>query len=162
MTVSHSFAGENARNDVERDQPLGRLRLAIDREGDADAAEQKFRLAAALLQDVGRDLRRASRPVPDRPGGSSPSVPFISSNATDHRRLPVGRTSRSPMPLGTMSSCKPRANERDARGLPGSEYRHSAQLLGAMVVLRWAAGGNPDQVVAVNNCQLRIVMPAGK
>ena len=34
----------------------GRFRLAVDREGDADAAEQKFRLAPPLMQDVSRDL----------------------------------------------------------------------------------------------------------
>ena len=43
--------GEQPGQDVERDQPLGTFLLAIDGEGDADAAEQKFRLRVARLQD---------------------------------------------------------------------------------------------------------------
>ena len=48
--------GQNARHYVERDEPLLRVGLAIDREGDADAAEQDFRLAPAIVQHVGRYL----------------------------------------------------------------------------------------------------------
>ena len=48
--------GEDAGDDVERNQPLGRIRLAIDREGDADAAEQQFRLATPVVQHVGLDV----------------------------------------------------------------------------------------------------------
>ena len=53
------FGGrQDARQHVERDQPLGRVRLAIDREGDADAPEQELRLAAPVLQHVGRQLAK--------------------------------------------------------------------------------------------------------
>ena len=48
--------GQNARQDVERDQPLLRVGLAIDREGDADPAEQQFRLAPPVVEHVGRNL----------------------------------------------------------------------------------------------------------
>ncbi len=51
------FGGrQDARQHVEGDQPLLRVRLAIDREGDADAAEQHLRLAAAVVENVGRHL----------------------------------------------------------------------------------------------------------
>ena len=53
--------GEDARDDVERDQPLLRVGLAIDREGDADAAEQQLGLAAAEVEHVGRDLAEPAR-----------------------------------------------------------------------------------------------------
>ena len=42
------------RDHVERDQPFGRLGVAIDREGDADPPEQQFR----FLPPVGQRLRR--------------------------------------------------------------------------------------------------------
>ncbi len=44
---------EDAWNDVEGDQPFLRLRVAVDREGDADAAEQQLRLAPAEVEHVG-------------------------------------------------------------------------------------------------------------
>ena len=51
------FGGrQDARQHVEGDQPLLRVRLAIDREGDADAAEQHLGLAPAVVEDVGRHL----------------------------------------------------------------------------------------------------------
>ena len=46
------LGGDDARNDVERDQALLRLGVAIDRKGDADAAEQELRLAAAEIEHV--------------------------------------------------------------------------------------------------------------
>ena len=51
------FAGrQDARNDVERDQPLLGVGLAIDREGDADPAEQQLGLAAPVVEHVGPHL----------------------------------------------------------------------------------------------------------
>ena len=41
------------RNDVERDQPLGGVLVAVDAEGDADAAEHVFRLGAARGKQFG-------------------------------------------------------------------------------------------------------------
>ena len=52
---------ENARNDVEGDEPLLRLGVAIDRKGDADAAEQQLRLAPAEVEDVRLDLGKPIR-----------------------------------------------------------------------------------------------------
>jgi hypothetical protein len=46
----------HARNDVERDQPLGGILIAIDREGDADAPEQKLGLRAARFEQLGRGI----------------------------------------------------------------------------------------------------------
>ncbi len=49
-------AGENAGNDVEGDQPLGGVLVAVDAEGDADAAEHVLRLGAARGEHIGRRL----------------------------------------------------------------------------------------------------------
>src|SRR6516165_7286645 len=49
---------EDARDDVERDQPFLCFGIAIDRDGDADAPKQQFGLAPAMLEDLGRDLRQ--------------------------------------------------------------------------------------------------------
>ena len=46
----------DARDDVERDQALGGVGLAVNGEGDADAAEDEFGFAAAVIENVGRDL----------------------------------------------------------------------------------------------------------
>ena len=44
--------GQDTRQHVERDQPLLRVRLAIDRKGDADAAEQELGFAPPIVEDV--------------------------------------------------------------------------------------------------------------
>ncbi len=63
--------GENARQDVEGDEPLLRVRFAIDGEGDADAAEQELRLAPAVVEHVGRHLGEPAKQLaiggPQRP-----------------------------------------------------------------------------------------------
>ena len=46
--------GNHPRNDVEWDQPLGGILIAIDGERDADAPEQKFGLRAAGFEKFGR------------------------------------------------------------------------------------------------------------
>ena len=52
------FGGrDDARNDVEGDEPLGRFIAAVDGEGDAGAAEHRLRLQQLLLQIV--ELLRA-------------------------------------------------------------------------------------------------------
>jgi hypothetical protein len=45
--------GQDARDDVEGDQALGRFVVAVNGEGDADAAEEQLRLAAAGVEHVG-------------------------------------------------------------------------------------------------------------
>ena len=45
--------GEDPRHHVEGDQPLGVAALAVDREGDADAAEQRLGLLLLLRDDFG-------------------------------------------------------------------------------------------------------------
>jgi len=54
-------AGHYARNDVERDQPFLRVGFAVDREGDADAAEQELGLAPAVVENIGRHLVEPAR-----------------------------------------------------------------------------------------------------
>ena len=46
---------DDAGQHVERDQPLGRIGVAIDREGDADAPENELGLAPAVVEDIGRN-----------------------------------------------------------------------------------------------------------
>ena len=58
---------EDARDDVEGDEPLGTAALGVDREGDADAAEQQLRLAA-LLGRRSAGVRRASPGAPGSAG----------------------------------------------------------------------------------------------
>ena len=43
----------DARHDIEGDQPLGTLVLAVNREGDADAVKQRVRLGALARQVFG-------------------------------------------------------------------------------------------------------------
>ena len=52
--------GQDAREDVERDQPLGRIGVAVDREGDADAPEQELGLAPAVVEHVRRNAAEPS------------------------------------------------------------------------------------------------------
>src|SRR5690606_30211879 len=75
------FVGrEDAGNNVEGDEPLLRRLLAVDGEGDADAAEQKLRLLAPLIKQV---RRRIVEPLFQRLiAGLQPSPkPTISSKA---------------------------------------------------------------------------------
>jgi hypothetical protein len=46
---------------VERDQALGRFRIAIDGEGDADPAEQELGFLAAIFERLGRRLLEPAR-----------------------------------------------------------------------------------------------------
>ena len=61
------LGGDDARDDVERDQALLRLGVAIDRKGDADAAEQKLRLAPAVSRARRAESGRASPSARHRP-----------------------------------------------------------------------------------------------
>ena len=47
---------QDPRHDVEGDQPLGALVLAVDGEGDADAVEERVRLGALARELLGRLL----------------------------------------------------------------------------------------------------------
>ena len=89
------FVGrQDARQHVERDQPLGGIRLAVDREGDADAPEQELGLAAAMFQHVGRQV---AQPVLeariDRPHPAARFRHFVECNC---HSCPCGRTNREP------------------------------------------------------------------
>jgi hypothetical protein len=53
--------GKNARQHVERNEPLLRIGFAVDREGDADAAEQHLGLATPIVEDVRRHLAEPAR-----------------------------------------------------------------------------------------------------
>ena len=88
--------GEHARDHVERDQPLGRVGVAIDREGDADPAEQQFRLPAPLLEDIGRHLPKPARKlVVGRTGHAVQAVHFVERSRHKHSS-PTGRSPQCP------------------------------------------------------------------
>ncbi len=54
-------ARDDARHDVERNQPLRRILVAVDAEGDADAAKHIFGLGPARGEDVGRCFLEPAR-----------------------------------------------------------------------------------------------------
>jgi hypothetical protein len=56
--------GNDPWNDVEWDQPLLRLGVAVDGEGDADPAEQQFGFLAPIFQRVRRRLLQPERQLP--------------------------------------------------------------------------------------------------
>ena len=71
-------ARNDARHDVERDQPLGRVLVAVDAEGDADAAKHVFGLRAARGEDFGRRLLEPARDLAiDRTRGVGPEAHFV-------------------------------------------------------------------------------------
>ena len=74
--------GQDAGNDVERDQPLRRVGLAIDREGDPDPAEEQFRLAPSQ-----RELVRGCRVEPALQRGIAvPHRPVAARHLVERRR----------------------------------------------------------------------------
>ena len=80
-------AAEHARNDVEGDQPLGIAALGVDREGDADAAEEQLGLAPAQLELGLRGLRQ---PVVDQPIGRADRRPTRASRRSSACPPPPG------------------------------------------------------------------------
>ncbi len=78
--------GENARQHVEGDEPLLRVRFAIDREGDADAAEQDLGLASAVAEHVGRHLGEPAKQL--AVGGSQCPVAALHLVERDHHGYP--------------------------------------------------------------------------
>ena len=131
------LGGDDARDDVERDQALLRLGVAIDRKGDADAAEQKLRLAPAVVEHVGRDL---AEPVlqlgigrPHRAGAVLHFVEHDPARSSLHGQWPKGQPKFKPAPLAhpTVHSSNLRAKlfrRRDGLG-------HAA---GPLLLTNWA------------------------
>ena len=107
------FAGrEDARDDVERNEPFLRVGLAIDREGDADPAEEELGFAAAVVEHVGthlaeprgqRGIGRAHLPVRSGhliKGHAQPTPPPARPppNAADRRLFQFLQASRQTLP----------------------------------------------------------------
>ena len=61
LQLIHSSRRDDARDEVERNQPLGAVLFAVDGEGDADAVEQRIRLGALLRQPLRRLLAQPAR-----------------------------------------------------------------------------------------------------
>ena len=95
-------ARHDARDDVEGDQPFGGVGLAVDREGDADAAEDQFGLAPPVIEHVGRHFGQPARQLAiGRPdfvsvvtlhlveGGSHSQEPPAALNASARNQSPT-------------------------------------------------------------------------
>ncbi len=114
-------ARDQARHDVERDQALGRVLVAVDAEGDADAAEHVFGLGAAGGEQVRRRLleparhlaveraRRLARHAPSRQTPQPPPCRYLVPCATD----------RPPSRLASQLPCRGRAPEPRRPASPG-------------------------------------------
>ena len=86
---------QDARQHVERDQPLGRVGIAIDGEGDADAPEQELRLAPPVLQHVGWQLAQPALEAGiDRPNLAVRLRHFVECDC--HSLPPQPKTPRAP------------------------------------------------------------------
>ena len=81
--------GEDARQHVEGDQALLRVGLAVDREGDADAAEQELGLAPAVVEHVGRHFGEPARQLAI--GGAQRPVAALHLVERDPHRSPGRR-----------------------------------------------------------------------
>ena len=118
------LGGDDARDDVERDQALLRLGVAIDRKGDADAAEQELRLAPAVVEHVGRDL---AEPVlqlgigrPHRAGAVLHFVEHDPARSSLHGQRPKAHQFKPLWPIPRVHSSNLRAKlfrRRDGLGL---------------------------------------------
>ena len=120
------FAGrDDARHDVERDQPLARLGLAIDVEGDAGQAENRLRLAglgAQVRWVLGGEPRLVSLvSVADRPVGTGHLIEW---EGVCHRGQDVGRGAKAqqpPCPLHAGNVCSgPGSHDFRAAAPPAS------------------------------------------
>ena len=103
---------QDARDDVERDQPLLGVGLAIDREGDADAAEQQLGFLAAIVQHVGADIAEpAGQFGIGRPDLAVRPLHLIERQAHRlHSPNPPGLERPRPARVPHVDDCKPRAN----------------------------------------------------
>ena len=87
---------DDARDDVERDEALGRVLGSIDREGDADAPEQQFSLAAPGGEHIRRGL-----PQPcvdfcvDAANVAAAGVHFVPETLFEHKPHPAARARNS-------------------------------------------------------------------
>ncbi len=85
------FAGlDAAGNDVEGNQALGALLVAVQGEGDTGAVEQQVGFAPALVQKFQRSVRQpAGKPLVVRPADAIGSIHFIKESAGHSQLLAV-------------------------------------------------------------------------
>ena len=99
--------GEHPRHHVEGDQPLGVAALAVDREGDADAPEQRLGLVLLLGEHLGRGAAPPSRSELGIGGTDRVAVEHLVEGADP--RLPRARPARDPTkfdgPAKTQAGC---------------------------------------------------------
>ena len=136
----HSAAGHDARDDVEGDQPLLRVGFAIDREGDADAAEQQLGLAPAIVEHVGRHLAEPARQLAIGRAHARRRLP------SSRRRRPPSRTPSTqplratpdratcPLPSWGAGACRPQSLNLQASGQ--GNLRKTSRIC-RFVGLRW-------------------------
>src|SRR5262249_18068399 len=80
------LGGENSRDDIERDQALLSLGVAVDGKGNADTAEHHFGLASAQIEQVRRNAVQPARQFGiGGPNGAAP--PRASRLLVEHAEL---------------------------------------------------------------------------
>ncbi len=115
------FGGrDDARQHVEGNQPFGRVRFAVDREGDADAPKQEFCLATAMVENVGGQIAQPF--VETGIDRSHPAVGFSHFvECCCHSRLGGSVIdSRAPLNLINVASFTPKARDLLAKGAYGA------------------------------------------
>jgi hypothetical protein len=123
--------GQNARQHVEGNEPLLRIGFAVDREGDADAAEQDLGLAPAVVEHVGGHLGEPARQLaigwPQRPVGARHLVERgrHQTSTLSHARATT-RTARDPI----LAASRAPTQAGISAGPRGPGYRRSAHVLG--------------------------------
>ena len=114
---------DDAWQHVEGNQPFGRVRLAIDREGDADAPKQEFRLATAMVEHVGGQIAQPF--VETGIDGPHPAIDFFHFvECCCHSRLGSSTNREPPLNLGNVASFAPKARDLKVRyGASGMRTR---------------------------------------
>ena len=130
------FGGrEDARDDVERDQALLRVGVAIHRKGNADAAEEVFGFTAAEIEDVGRHFTQPTREL----GIGRPDRVFAARHLVEHiGPRPTQARARNPSRInGDSSSVAIFAPTRASGGRGGAARRLGiviAHVLGDLAI----------------------------
>ena len=141
---------DDARDDVEGDQALLRLGVAVDRKGDADAPEQQFRLAPAEIEHVRFDLGEPLRQFGiGRPHGVAAAPHFV--EHVEPRPAPAINV------CGTATCSKLRANSNARRhGLVASQFSFIAHVLGGLTI--GTADREPRELLPVNRAGSQIML----
>ena len=140
-------AGDDARHDVEGDQPLGRLRLAVDGEGDAGLAEDALGVAH-LFGQPGRVLRLQPAVV-----GRIWLVAVRNFPAASRRTLPSAYSPVPPFQLASRRKSKRNRATCAGGSLALPTVRQAAEL--SANALQQADAGETDRAIELRETMLR-------